>query len=121
MTANSAGTTIRSWQSSTAKASWPSLVPKRCCVISSCMTMAVDEKLSAMPRIAAVPRPWPRPAARPPITAAVTSTWASPMPNTWRRSDQSRGKARSSPIMNRRKTTPSSPISSTRCSSVIVR
>ena len=72
------------------------------------MTTAVEDRARPMPSTTALASVWPisrKPQAR---TAVQTMTCIRPRPNTSRRMARSRSHDNSSPIMNRRKATPSS-------------
>ena len=72
------------------------------------MTMAVEDRARAAPMAAAAGRGSPKAIATPAITAVHSATCSPPMPKTSRRMRRSRSQLSSSPIMNSRKTTPSS-------------
>ena len=80
----------------------------RRCSISTGMTIAVDDRARAAPMAAAGATSMPNSMASPVSTPRVTPTWAAPSPKTSRRMSRSRSQDSSSPIMNSRKTTPSS-------------
>ncbi len=72
------------------------------------MTTAVEDRARPMPKTTALARVWPI-SMKPPARIAVqAATCISPRPKTSRRMARSRSHDSSSPIMNRRKATPSS-------------
>ena len=102
------GATARSWNSSTEKVARPATLCWRLLSASRGMTMAVEDRARATPMARAACSGWPNHTATPAMAAEQTPTCSAPMPNTKRRMSRSRSQLSSSPIMNRRKTTPNS-------------
>ena len=102
------GATARSWNSSTEKVARPAGECWRLCSARICMTTAVDDSDSAAPMAAAGAGASPMAMAAAAMTARQSVTCRAPMPNTQRRIRRRRSHDSSSPIMNRRKTTPNS-------------
>jgi hypothetical protein len=82
--------------------------------------MAVDESASERPTIRDGAPPLPNSAAMPAMTAAVTTTWSMPNPNTNRGMVSRRWKESSRPMRNIKNTTPSSAMPATRWASAMV-
>ncbi len=108
LTSTSSGTTAMSSISSTAKEARPVAVPSRRCSASTCTTSAVEDSARQAPTMKASRGVRPKARMAAPITSAQAAILTLPMPKTSRRMVFRRSKESSSPIMNSRKTTPSS-------------
>ena len=91
-----------------AKLERPTVVPRLRPSMSSCITMAVDDKVRHAPRTIDADTELPNLKAITPMIVAVISTCRLPSPNTSRRMAHRRSNDSSSPIMNRRNMMPSS-------------
>ena len=115
------GATARSWNSSTEKMARPAGECWRLRSASRGMTIAVDDRARAAPIARAAGQGWPRAWAAAAMTPRQTATCRPPRPNTIRRMRRRRSQDSSSPIMNSRKTTPSSASWATCSGSLIVK
>ncbi len=115
------GMEARSWNSRTEKLSRPEARVNSPRSASKGRTMAVDDRASPKPSMAAPAHGAPVRWAMPENTAPVTSIWAEPSPNTERRMAQIRARRSSRPMMNSSIKTPSSLMSAMLVTSVTSR
>ena len=102
------GATSMSWKRSTPSAVRPAGVAARCSLVSTCMTMAVDDRASARPITAAACPLTPNSQRVVPISVALRIACSPPAPNTILFMSQSFSNESSRPSRKSRNRTPSS-------------
>ncbi|MNZ71403.1 hypothetical protein D3C78_897640 [compost metagenome] len=104
----SSSTATRSWNSSTPMEFWPCELNTSPRLLSSLVTMAVDDSARPPPISSAAGRARPARCSRPASGRVQTITCRLPRPNTTRRRASMRGRENSRPRLNSRNTTPNS-------------
>ena len=104
----SSNTATRSWNSKTPMAFWPWLLKISPRLLSSRLTMAVDDSARPAPSTRATASGTSSTIRIPPSNAVLASTCKPPRVNTTCRSASMRGRENSRPRVNSRNTTPSS-------------